>query len=76
MLGNVAEWTCSEDDDYYGVAAQVCASGSAHTGVIRGRPWRGGPEMVRFANRGAKGTRNRFYHVGFRLAQDWLFVGS
>ena len=70
MLGNVAEWTCSEDDDYYGGAEQRCASGSAGLRVYRGGGWNFDPGWVRSLDRNGYPTDYRNYALGFRLAQD------
>ena len=70
MLGNVWEWTCSEYDEGYGGAERRCASGSGGRRVIRGGSWTFVPGWVRSAFRYGGDSGNRFYTLGFRLAQD------
>lgn len=52
MLGNVAEWTCSEYDSGYGGGETRCADTAASgRRVLRGGSWSDYPGLVRFAYR-------------------------
>lgn len=53
MLGNVAEWTCSEYDSEYSGGEKRCTDATATTGrrVLRGGSWSDYPGLVRFAYR-------------------------
>jgi len=69
VLGNVWEWTCSVDDDYFG-AEMVCASqGSSGRRVIRGGAWAFAPQHVRSAGREEVWTDDHSIILGFRLAR-------
>ena len=69
MLGNVAEWTCSEYDSAYAGGETRCADPSAAGGrrVLRGGSWTEFPELLRFAYRFPTVPGNRKFDYGFRL---------
>jgi formylglycine-generating enzyme required for sulfatase activity len=73
MLGNAAEWTCSEYDRNYGDTwALHCATAKTietDPRVIRGGAWANVPDWVRSAQRVGKPPATRFNYVGFRLAR-------
>ena len=70
MLGNVAEWTCSEYDSAYAGGETRCADPGAAAGgrrVLRGGSWTEFPELLRFAYRFPTVPGNRKFDYGFRL---------
>lgn len=72
MLGNAAEWTCSEYDRNAGVTwVTQCARPEAKTDprTIRGGAWAHVPDWVRSAHRLGKPPAVRLNYVGFRLVQ-------
>jgi len=73
MLGNVAEWTCSEYDSAYVGGETRCAPRNAATGgrrVLRGGSWSDYPGLVRFAYRFPAAPEYGKFDLGFRLALD------
>lgn len=70
MLGNVAEWTCSEYDSEYKGGETRCAPTGAAGGrrVLRGGSWSDYPGLVRFAYRFPAAPEYRKFDLGFRLA--------
>ncbi len=71
MLGNVAEWTCSEYDSEYKGGESRCAEPNAAAGgrrVLRGGSWSDYPGLVRFAYRFPAAPEYRKFDLGFRLA--------
>jgi len=75
MLGNVAEWTCSEyDSDYAGGETRCAEGGASSTGrrVLRGGSWSDYPGLVRFAYRfpAAPEYGNWRSDIGFRLVLE------
>jgi formylglycine-generating enzyme required for sulfatase activity len=70
MLGNVAEWTCSEYDRAYAGGETRCAESNSAAGgrrVLRGGSWTEFPELLRFAYRFPTVPGNRKFDYGFRL---------
>ncbi len=70
MLGNVAEWTCSEYDSAYAGGETRCADPSAAVGgrrVLRGGSWSDYPGLMRFAYRFPAAPEYRKFDLGFRL---------
>ncbi len=69
MLGNVAEWTCSEYDSAYAGGETRCADPNATGGrrVLRGGSWTEFPDLLRFAYRFPTVPGNRKFDYGFRL---------
>ena len=70
MLGNVAEWTCSEYDSGYAGGESRCAALNAAAGgrrVLRGGSWSDYPGLVRFAYRFPAAPEYRKFDLGFRL---------
>jgi formylglycine-generating enzyme required for sulfatase activity len=74
MLGNVAEWTCSEYDAAYAGGETRCADGDAAAGgrrVLRGGSWSDYPGLVRFAYRFTTASPEyRKFDLGFRLVLE------
>jgi formylglycine-generating enzyme required for sulfatase activity len=72
MLGNVAEWTCSEYDSTYAGGDTRCAEPGATSGrrVLRGGSWSDYPELLRFAYRFPTVPGNKKFDYGFRLALE------
>ncbi|HRF43182.1 MAG TPA: bifunctional serine/threonine-protein kinase/formylglycine-generating enzyme family protein [Candidatus Competibacteraceae bacterium] len=75
MLGNVAEWTCSEYDSAYAGGETRCAEGGASsTGrrVLRGGSWSDYPGLVRFAYRFPAAPEYGKWRsdIGFRLVLE------
>ena len=75
MLGNVWEWTCSEFLGYDKNGHKKCVSNNRAKNnniqrSLRRGSWVSKPWSVRSADRGYGGPDNRFYYLGFRLAQD------
>lgn len=70
MLGNLAEWTCSEYGIGYGGDEGACSDGSrAAPRVFRGGSWLDAPELVRSAARDGAPASLRLNSVGFRLVR-------
>ena len=73
MLGNVAEWTCSDYDSGYGGGENRCAEATTVAGgrrVLRGGSWSDYPGLVRFAYRFPAAPEYRKFDLGFRLALE------
>ena len=73
MLGNVAEWTCSEYDNAYAGSETRCADRNAASGgqrVLRGGSWSDYPPLVRFAYRFPAVPGYRKFDLGFRLVLE------
>lgn len=73
MLGNVAEWTCSEYDNAYSGGETRCAEQGAASGgrrVLRGGSWSDYPGLVRFAYRFPTAPEYRKFDLGFRLVLE------
>ena len=75
MLGNVAEWTCSEYDSAYSGGETRCADPQATASgrrVLRGGSWSDYPGLVRFAYRfpAAPEYGQWRYDIGFRLVLE------
>lgn len=73
MLGNVAEWTCSEYDAAYAGGETRCADREAKAGgrrVLRGGSWSDYPGLVRFAYRFPASPEYRKFDLGFRLVLE------
>jgi formylglycine-generating enzyme required for sulfatase activity len=73
LLGNVAEWTCSEYDNTYGGGETRCADrGATAIGrrVLRGGSWSDYPGLVRFAYRFPAAPEYRKFDLGFRLVLE------
>lgn len=70
MLGNVAEWTCSEYDSAYAGGETRCAEPKAAGGrrVLRGGAWSDYPGLMRLAYRFPAAPDYRKFDWGFRLA--------
>ncbi len=73
MLGNVAEWTCSEYDAAYAGGETQCADRNAAAEgrrVLRGGSWSDYPGLVRFAYRFPASPELRKFDLGFRLVLE------
>jgi formylglycine-generating enzyme required for sulfatase activity/serine/threonine protein kinase len=71
MLGNVWEWTCSAyTDNGYDQAEHPCSTDAKSQQVYRGGSWGSRPSGVRSAGRSGYNTSDRFFYIGFRLAQE------
>jgi len=73
MLGNVAEWTCSEYDSAYAGGETRCAPRTSVAGgrrVLRGGSWSDYPGLVRFAYRFPAAPEYGKFDLGFRLALE------
>ena len=75
LLGNVAEWTCSEYDSAYAGGETRCAILQATTGgrrVLRGGSWSDYPGLVRFAYRFPAAPEYGKWRsdIGFRLVLE------
>ena len=73
MLGNVAEWTCSEYDNAYTGGETRCADRNMATSgrrVLRGGSWSDYPGLVRFAYRFPAAPEYRKFDLGFRLVLE------
>lgn len=69
MLGNVAEWTCSEYTNTYGNGENKCAEKRSNNPVaLRGGAWNTGPATLRTSFRNRNFPESRYSFVGFRLA--------
>jgi formylglycine-generating enzyme required for sulfatase activity len=71
--GNVWEWVRDNwHENYQGAPKDGTVSDADGCGrrVVRGGSWSNAPANVRSANRNWNDLVNRFYYVGFRLAQD------
>lgn len=70
VLGNLAEWTCSEYGKGYGGAESRCnEEGGASPRVFRGGSWLDAPELVRSAARDGAPANLGLNTVGFRLVR-------
>jgi formylglycine-generating enzyme required for sulfatase activity len=71
MLGNLAEWSCSEYGRGYEGPEEQCSerSGGGPPRVFRGGSWLDAPELVRSAARDGAPANLRLNTVGFRLAR-------
>jgi formylglycine-generating enzyme required for sulfatase activity len=74
LLGNVAEWTCSEYDNNYAGGETHCADRNAAAAggrrVLRGGSWSDSPNLVRFAYRFPASAEYRKFDLGFRLVLE------
>lgn len=73
MLGNVAEWSCSEYDSAYAGGETRCADQGAVSGarrVLRGGSWSDYPGLVRFAYRFPAAPEYRKFDLGFRVVLE------
>ncbi|MEI2743737.1 MAG: SUMF1/EgtB/PvdO family nonheme iron enzyme [Candidatus Competibacter sp.] len=73
MLGNVAEWTCSEYDNAYAGGENRCAERAGTAGgrrVLRGGSWSDYPGLVRLAYRFPAAPEYRKFDLGFRLVLE------
>jgi len=75
LLGNVAEWTCSEYDSAYAGGETRCAKGGASSAgrrVLRGGSWSDYPGLVRFAYRFPAAPEYGKWRsdIGFRLVLE------
>ncbi|HRD48947.1 MAG: SUMF1/EgtB/PvdO family nonheme iron enzyme [Candidatus Competibacter sp.] len=73
MLGNVAEWTCSEYDSAYAGGETRCADRKAAAGgsrVLRGSSWSDSARQGRFAYRLPFVPELRKFDLGFRLVLE------
>lgn len=72
MLGNIAEWTCSEYDGAYAGGETRCAVPGSAGGrrVLRGGSWSDYPGLVRFAYRFPAAPEYRKFDLGFRLVLE------
>ena len=74
MLGNVAEWTCSEYDNAYTGGETRCADPGAGSSsgrrVLRGGSWTESTDLVRFAYRLPTVPGYRKFDLGFRLVVE------
>jgi formylglycine-generating enzyme required for sulfatase activity len=70
MLGNLAEWTCSEySKGYGGSEAQCSVGGGTAARVFRGGSWLDAPDLVRAAARDGAPPNLGLNTVGFRLVR-------
>jgi len=70
LLGNVAEWTCSDYGKGYGGAESRCSESSGRSArVFRGGSWLDAPELVRSAARDGAPANLGLNTVGFRLVR-------
>jgi formylglycine-generating enzyme required for sulfatase activity len=70
VLGNVAEWTCSEyEKSYSGTEARCSETAGASPRVFRGGSWLDAPDLVRSAARDGAPANIGFNTVGFRLVR-------
>jgi formylglycine-generating enzyme required for sulfatase activity len=73
MLGNVAEWSCSEYDSAYAGGETRCADQGAASSarrVLRGGSWSDYPGLVRFAYRFPAAPEYRKFDLGFRVVLE------
>ncbi len=72
MLGNVAEWTCSEYKSNYDNEETHCSNVDPHSGhrTIRGGSWNDAPRLVRAADRNGREPDMRDNDIGFRLVLE------
>jgi formylglycine-generating enzyme required for sulfatase activity len=74
MLGNLAEWTCSDYSKTYGGPELACADPGATGGdsprVLRGGSWLDAPALVRSAARDAAPPNLGLSTVGLRLVRE------
>jgi formylglycine-generating enzyme required for sulfatase activity/predicted Ser/Thr protein kinase len=70
MLGNLAEWTCSEYSKGYGGSEGRCSDGGGSLArVFRGGSWLDAPDLVRAAARDGAPPNLGLNTVGFRLVR-------
>lgn len=70
MLGNLAEWTCSEYGKGYGGSEGLCSEGSSRSArVFRGGSWLDAPNLVRAAARDGAPPSLGLSTVGFRVVR-------
>jgi formylglycine-generating enzyme required for sulfatase activity len=70
MLGNLAEWTCSEyGKGYRGAETECSDETAAGPRVFRGGSWLDAPQLVRSAARDGAPPKLRLNTVGFRLVR-------
>lgn len=70
ILGNLAEWTCSEYDEGYNGGEAACADRRSQTPrVLRGGSWLDTSVLVRSAARDGARQNFRFNTVGLRLVR-------
>jgi formylglycine-generating enzyme required for sulfatase activity/serine/threonine protein kinase len=72
MLGNVAEWTCSEYKNSYDNEETHCSNADPHSGrrTIRGGSWNDAPRLVRAADRNGREPDVQDNDIGFRLVLE------
>ncbi len=73
MLGNAAEWTCSDYDSAYAGGEARCADQNAAAGgrrMLRGGSWSDYPGLVRFAYRFPASPQYGKFDLGFRLVLE------
>lgn len=73
MLGNAAEWTCSDYDSTYSGGETRCADQSAAAvgrRMLRGGSWSDYPGLVRFAYRFPASPQYGKFDLGFRLVLE------
>jgi formylglycine-generating enzyme required for sulfatase activity len=68
MVGNVSEWTCSDDAENYDGSETRCSTNSSTSRIIRGGSWDNGAWLNRSASRGTLTPDNRNLDFGFRVA--------
>jgi formylglycine-generating enzyme len=71
-LGNVWEWSCSEDGSSYSGAESACNNDANDNAsrVMRGGSWNFMPRLVRSANRHGGWPGSPDSYIGFRLARS------
>ena len=71
MLGNVWEWTCSENDELSSAQPTVCAEPTSRKyRVFKGGAWYIQPRGVRSSHRNAGFFGGQVVSIGFRVARD------
>ncbi len=73
MLGNAAEWTCSDYDSTYSGGETRCADQNATAvgrRMLRGGSWSDYPGLVRFAYRFPASPQYGKFDLGFRLVLE------
>ncbi|MEI6706079.1 MAG: formylglycine-generating enzyme family protein [Methylococcales bacterium] len=68
MVGNVSEWTCSDDAENYDGSETRCSTNSSTSRITRGGSWDNGAGFTRSASRGSLTPDNRNLDFGFRFA--------
>ncbi|OQW88567.1 MAG: hypothetical protein BWK78_08240 [Thiotrichaceae bacterium IS1] len=68
-VGNVQEWTCSEDEDKYNGKELECTCNDGSLCVIRGGAWDSESWVVRASFRSGHTFVTQGYTVGFRLVR-------